>query len=221
MLFRTGTALLVAWLPTAAYAAPGFGWKTVTVTDTVTHVSAAAGTCSASSSTTSNTALSPTSSSTATSSSASATSYPSTTYPTTPAYPICTSHAPFASIDHVHPRLFNYNGTGAKYFAGTNAWWTSYLMVDSDVDLVFSEIKNTQLQVVRIWGFGSVNTDPGPGSVFFQLLNSTGSYINYAANGIPRLDAVVSYAERNGVKIILNFVNNVGHPFPHSFDRTR
>jgi len=94
-------------------------------------------------------------------------------------------------------------------------------MVDSDVDLVFSEIKNTQLQVVRIWGFGSVNTDPGPGSVFFQLLNSTGSYINYAANGIPRLDAVVSYAERNGVKIILNFVNNVGHPFPHSFDRTR
>lgn len=66
----------------------------------------------------------------------------------------------------------------------------------------------TQLQVVRIWGFGSVNTDPGPDSVFFQLLNSTGSYINYAANGIPRLDAVVSQAESVGLKVVLNFVNN-------------
>lgn len=182
------------------------------MTETVTPSSTAAGTCSARSPSTSGIISSSTSSSTATISSASATSYPSTTYPTTPAYPICTSRAPFASIDDVHPRLFNYNGTGAKYFAGTNAWWTSYLMIDSDVNLVFSEIKNTQLQVVRIWGFGSVNTDPGPGTVFFQLLNSTGSYINYAANGIPRLDAVVSYAERNGVKIVLNFVNNVGNP---------
>jgi len=69
---------------------------------------------------------------------------------------------------------------------------------------------------VRVWGFGSVNTDPGPGSVFFQLLNSTGSYINYAANGIPRLDAVVSYAEHTGLKIVLNFVNNVG-PLVRSF----
>ncbi|TKA38837.1 hypothetical protein B0A54_09886 [Friedmanniomyces endolithicus] len=96
------------------------------------------------------------------------------------------------------------------YFAGTNAWWVSHILSDSDLVTVFSEIKNTQLQVVRVWGFGSVNTDPGPGSVFFQLLNSTGSYINYAANGIPRLDAVVSMAEQTGLKIVLNFVNNVG-----------
>lgn len=53
-----------------------------------------------------------------------------------------------------------------------------------------------------------MNSDPGPESVFFQLLNSTGSYINYAANGIPRLDAVVSYAEKHDVKLVLNFVNN-------------
>lgn len=62
--------------------------------------------------------------------------------------------------------------------------------------------------MTRVWGFGSVNTDPGPETVFFQLLNSTGSYINYAANGIPRLDAVVSYAEQHGIKLVLNFVNN-------------
>ncbi|KAK0772435.1 hypothetical protein LTR75_017415 [Friedmanniomyces endolithicus] len=143
-----------------------------------------------------------------TSLSSSATSYPSATHSTTAAYPYCTSDAAFASVDSVHPRLFNYNGTGAKYFAGTNAWWASHILSDSDLDTVFSEIKNTQLQVVRVWGFGSVNTDPGPGPVFFQLLNSTGSYINYAANGIPRLDAVVSYAEHTGLKIVLNFVNN-------------
>lgn len=55
-----------------------------------------------------------------------------------------------------------------------------------------------------------MNTDPGPDTVFFQLLNATGSYINYAANGIPRLDAVVSYAEKYNVKLVLNFVNNWG-----------
>lgn len=137
------------------------------------------------------------------------TSYPSKTYPTTPAYPFCAGKATaFASVDDVHPRLFNYNGTGAKFFAGTNAWWASSLMSVDDLQTTFSQIKNTQLQVVRVWGFGSVNTDPGPDSVFFQLLNSTGSYINYAENGIPRLDAVVSYAEKIGLKLVLNFVNN-------------
>ena len=136
-------------------------------------------------------------------------SYPSTTYPTTPAYPYCTSYAtPFASVDDVHPRLFNYNGTGAKFFAGTNSWWASNILSDKNLEKAFSEIKNTQLQVTRVWGFSSVNTDPGPDTVFFQLLNSTGSYINYAANGIPRLDAVVSYAEKNGIKVVLNFVSH-------------
>ncbi|KAK5133573.1 hypothetical protein LTR08_007612 [Meristemomyces frigidus] len=132
------------------------------------------------------------------------------TYPSTPAYPYCTSYAtPFASVSKTHPRLFNYNGTGASFFAGTNVWWASHILSDSDLAIVFAQIKNTQLQVARVWGFGSVNTDPGPDSVFFQLLNSTGSYINYAANGIPRLDAVVSEAEKVGLKIVINFVNNV------------
>lgn len=123
------------------------------------------------------------------------------------AYPICQNNRPFAKVNG---RLFDYNGTqgGPKYFAGTNTWWLSHILTDSDVDYVTSTIKQTQLQVTRVWGFGSVNTDPGPDSVFFQLLNSTGSYINYAANGIPRLDAVVHYAEKHDIKIVLNFVNN-------------
>lgn len=64
------------------------------------------------------------------------------------------------------------------------------------------------MQVDRVWGFGSVNEDPGSGTVWFQLFNSTGSYINWAANGIPRLDAVVYYAEQHDIKLVLNFVNN-------------
>ncbi|KAK3670156.1 hypothetical protein LTR78_010003 [Recurvomyces mirabilis] len=170
------------------------------------HSSSTSHTSSATSLTSSSTASSPTASSL---SSSSGVGYSSTTYATTPAYPFCTSYAtPFASVDRTHPRLFNYNGTGAKYFAGTNTWWASHILSDTDLDTVFSDIKASQLQVTRVWGFGSVNTDPGPGTVFFQLLNSTGSYLNYAANGIPRLDAVVSYAEKNGIKLVLPFVNN-------------
>lgn len=125
-----------------------------------------------------------------------------------PAYPVCQSSATFASVDDVHHRLFNYNGTGAAFFAGTNTWWASHILSDADLQQTFNQIKDTQLQVTRVWGFGSVNEDPGSGTVFFQLLNSTGSYINYAANGIPRLDAVVSYAEQIGIKLVLPFVNN-------------
>jgi len=51
--------------------------------------------------------------------------------------------------------------------------------------------------------------DPDPThSVWFQVLNSTGGYINYGANGLQRLDYVVSSAERHGVKLILPFMNN-------------
>lgn len=219
-------AAAVGVLAATANGAPGAQQKTVTVVKTIEHTTTktrivlstytTAAACAASSASSSsptsstNTTTAPVTGSDNSSSSASATSYPSTTYVSTPAYPFCTSYAtPFASVDDVQPRLFNYNGTGAKFFAGTNAWWASHILSDSDLNTVFSEIKNTQLQVVRVWGFGSVNADPGPDSVFFQLLNSTGSYINYAANGIPRLDAVVSYAERNGLKVVLNFVNNV------------
>ncbi|KAK5747629.1 hypothetical protein LTS12_022327 [Elasticomyces elasticus] len=132
-----------------------------------------------------------------------------TALPHKPAYPICKSHgASFASVDRTSPRLFNYNGTGAAYFAGTNTWWASHFLSDADLEQTFQQIKDTQLQVSGVWGFASVNVDSGPGTVFFQLLNSTGSYINYAANGIPRLDAVVSYADKIGIKVVLNFVNN-------------
>jgi len=54
-----------------------------------------------------------------------------------------------------------------------------------------------------------IPTDPDPThSVWFQVLNSTGSFINWGANGIQRLDYVVSSAEKHGVKLVLPFMNN-------------
>lgn len=58
---------------------------------------------------------------------------------TTLAYPICQNPGTFAKADG---RLFNFNGTGTKYFAGTNTWWLSHILSDSDVDTVLSEIKD-------------------------------------------------------------------------------
>lgn len=40
------------------------------------------------------------------------------------------------------------------------------------------------------------------------MLNSTGSYINFGPDGLQRLDYAVSSAERHGVKLVLNFINN-------------
>lgn len=71
----------------------------------------------------------------------------------------------------------------------------------------------TKYKVLRVWGFGDVNTIPSasntdPNKVYFQVLNSTGSYINYGADGLARLDYAVHAAEQHGVKLVLNFVNN-------------
>lgn len=50
---------------------------------------------------------------------------------TAPTVPIGSSKAPFAKPDG---RLFNYDGTGPRYMAGTNAWWLSHIMEDNYVD---------------------------------------------------------------------------------------
>ncbi|RDW80391.1 hypothetical protein BP5796_05089 [Coleophoma crateriformis] len=109
-------------------------------------------------------------------------------------------------------RLFNIDGQ-VQYFAGSNAWWLAHLSKNSDIDIALKEVANTQYKVLRVWGFGDVNTVPDPtttdpNKVYFQVLNSTGSYINFGADGLQRLDYVVSSAEKFGVKLVLNFVNN-------------
>jgi mannan endo-1,4-beta-mannosidase len=67
---------------------------------------------------------------------------------------------------------------------------------------------------MRVWAFGDVKEVPkisastkDPARVWFQVVNSTGGYINYGENGIQRLDYLVSACERFGLKLVLPFVN--------------
>ncbi|EEY17826.1 mannan endo-1,4-beta-mannosidase [Verticillium alfalfae VaMs.102] len=104
--------------------------------------------------------------------------------------------------------LFNIDGV-SKYFPGTNCYWCSVGgLSNADTDLVFNNLKANGLKILRVWGFNDVNSIPGSNTVWFQNHAASGSTINTGANGLQRLDYVVQAAERTGVKLIINFVNN-------------
>ncbi|KAK4237347.1 glycoside hydrolase superfamily [Achaetomium macrosporum] len=94
------------------------------------------------------------------------------------------------------------------YFAGTNSYWIGFLTNNRDVDTVLDHISSSGLKILRVWGFNDVNARPGSGIVWYQLLSSSGSQINTGADGLQRLGYVVQSAEKRGVKLIINFVNN-------------
>lgn len=71
-----------------------------------------------------------------------------------------------------------------------------------------NHIQASGLKILRIWGFNDVNSKPSGDQVWFQYLASSGSEINTGSNGLQRLDYIVSVAEKVGVKLIINFVNN-------------
>lgn len=103
--------------------------------------------------------------------------------------------------------LFNIDGV-AKYWAGTNCYWCGFLTSNSDVDAVFANMAAAGLKIVRVWGFNDVNTIPSSGTVWYQYLSASGSQINTGANGLQRMDYVVSSAKAHGLKLVINFVNN-------------
>jgi len=104
--------------------------------------------------------------------------------------------------------VFNLDGQSG-YFVGTNAWWLGHLTSDADVEQSFSDIAESGLKTVRVWGFGNANA-PSDQTVYYQLLDNTTNTItiNEGANGIPRLDSVVKFAEKYNVKLVLPFLNN-------------
>lgn len=95
-----------------------------------------------------------------------------------------------------------------SYYAGTNSYWIGFLTNDADVDLVMKHLYDSGLRILRVWGFNDVNTIPSSGTVYFQYLSAGTATINTGANGLQRLDYVVSSAEKHGIKLIINFVNN-------------
>ncbi|KAI1465407.1 carbohydrate-binding module family 1 [Daldinia caldariorum] len=110
----------------------------------------------------------------------------------------------FAKTDGL---LFNIDGE-TKYYAGTNSYWISFLTNNADVDKTLDQLKAAGHKILRIWGFNDVTSQPGSGTVYFQHLSARGSTINTGPNGLQRLDYVVSSAEKRGIKLIINFVNN-------------
>ena len=101
--------------------------------------------------------------------------------------------------------LFTIDGE-TKYFAGSNSYWVSMLTNDADVEQTLSNFAESGSKILRVWGFNDVNAETNNGHV--PVLSASGSTINEGANGLQRLDAVVAAAEKHGVKLIINFVNN-------------
>jgi mannan endo-1,4-beta-mannosidase len=109
----------------------------------------------------------------------------------------------FAKTDGL---LFNFGGE-TKYYAGTNAYWASFLTDDADIDLVMSHLSTLGLRVLRVWGFNDIAASTS--GVWFQsFISGSDPVINTGSNGLERLDAVVAAAETYGISLIINFVNN-------------
>jgi mannan endo-1,4-beta-mannosidase len=95
------------------------------------------------------------------------------------------------------------------YFMGTNCYWCGFLTDNADVDTVFSHIAASGLKVVRVWGFNDITSAASSGTVWYQsFIEGESVQINTGADGLERLDVVVSTAESYGVSLIVNFVNN-------------
>ncbi|KAI0591566.1 Endo-beta-mannanase [Pyrenophora tritici-repentis] len=112
-----------------------------------------------------------------------------------------------ATVSKVDGLKFNIDGV-TKYFSGTNAYWMPFLTNDSDVDSIMGHLANSGLRILRIWGFNDVETIPSAGTIYFQSFSGSSATINTGADGLQRLDAVVNSAEKHGIKLIINFVNN-------------
>ncbi|KAL7657349.1 hypothetical protein ACMYSQ_003536 [Aspergillus niger] len=130
----------------------------------------------------------------------------STALPKASPAPSTSSSAASTSFASTSGLQFTIDGeTG--YFAGTNSYWIGFLTDNSDVDLVMSHLKSSGLKILRVWGFNDVTSQPSSGTVWYQLHQDGKSTINTGADGLQRLDYVVSSAEQHDIKLIINFVN--------------
>ncbi|KAJ3569343.1 hypothetical protein NPX13_g6118 [Xylaria arbuscula] len=150
---------------------------------------------------TTTTKASTTSATTTTKASTTTTAATTTRTTTTGSSPSSTS---FATTDGLKFQIDGETG----YFAGTNSYWIGFLTNDADVDTALDDLVDAGLKILRVWGFNDVTSTPSSGTVWFQKLSASGSTINTGADGLQRLDYVVSAAEERGIKLIINFVNN-------------
>ncbi|KAF1919255.1 glycoside hydrolase superfamily [Ampelomyces quisqualis] len=112
-----------------------------------------------------------------------------------------------ASYSKTDGLKFNIDGV-TKYYAGTNSYWIPFLTNDNDVNLIMGHLASSKHKILRVWGFNDVKSVPGSGTVYFQSFSGSSATINTGANGLRRLDAVVAAAEKNGIKLIINFLTS-------------
>ncbi|KAJ7219265.1 glycoside hydrolase family 5 protein, partial [Mycena pura] len=96
-------------------------------------------------------------------------------------------------------------------FLGTNAYWLPALNSDEDIDAVLANISAANITVVRTWAFNGRSALNG---TWFQLVaNGTTSVNLNETTGLPKLDRIVSMAERHGLYVLLSLTNN-WNPIP-------
>jgi len=106
------------------------------------------------------------------------------------------------------------NGKQFRY-AGANA----YTLIFSDpaiVDLYMKTAKDSNLSVMRTWGFTDIGTTDGDlaveGSrhIYFQYWDAAAGKpaFNDGDTGLVHLDQVIASAQQHGIKLILPLVNN-------------
>ncbi|KAJ7109369.1 glycoside hydrolase family 5 protein [Mycena epipterygia] len=107
---------------------------------------------------------------------------------------------------------FNVNNSDFK-FIGTNAYWLPALNTDEDVDSVLSNISHSNITVVRTWAFNDVSTIPENGTWFNLVANGSISVNLNETTGLPKLDRIISMAEKHGIYLLLSLTNN-WNPLP-------
>ncbi|KAJ6547556.1 glycoside hydrolase superfamily [Mycena capillaripes] len=107
---------------------------------------------------------------------------------------------------------FHVNNSDFK-FIGTNAYWLPALNSDEDIDSVLGNISQSNITVVRTWAFNDVSEIPENGTWFQLVANGTTSVNLNETTGLPKLDRIISMAEKHGIYLLLSLTNN-WNPLP-------
>jgi mannan endo-1,4-beta-mannosidase len=83
------------------------------------------------------------------------------------------------------------------------SYWIN--QIPNDVEAVFKSLQQFGEKVLRIWGFGMVEStlaEPlNPDLAFYQLWINGAWFLNTGSNGLQRFDEVVRLAEKYDVKL--------------------
>ncbi|KAJ7774818.1 glycoside hydrolase family 5 protein [Mycena metata] len=107
---------------------------------------------------------------------------------------------------------FKVNNSNFK-FIGTNAYWLPALNSDEDIDHVLGNISQSNITVVRTWAFNDVPEIPENGTWFQLVANGTTSVNLNETTGLPKLDRIISMAQKHGIYLLLSLTNN-WNPLP-------